>query len=172
MSILSEQADLTAVITRLQSLGYVDGRSRFLMGTSQGGAVSAITAADNVRTVRGAILLCPAFLLADQTQERFERVEDIPASYQLLWMTVGRVYAESLLDYDLYKAISGYERDVLIPHGDADSGMERRPAHAILRKVPNKKCDRLSQKGLPISFFCCILSPKMRHCRLRSLGRI
>lgn len=35
-------------------------------------------------------------------------------------MTVGRVYAESLLDYDIYKAVSGYERDVLILHGDAD----------------------------------------------------
>lgn len=47
-------------------------------------------------------------------------VEEIPDTYFSLWMTIGRVYAENLLDYDIYEAISGYEKDVLILHGDAD----------------------------------------------------
>lgn len=120
MSIFTEQADLEAVITMLQGLDYVDENNLFLIGTSQGGAVSAITAADHQEEVRGAILLYPAFCLVDQTKERFASVEDIPDTYFSLWMTVGRAYAENLLDYDIYEAISGYEKDVLILHGDAD----------------------------------------------------
>lgn len=37
-----------------------------------------------------------------------------------MWMTVGREYFVNLLDYDIYKAISTYDRDVLLIHGDAD----------------------------------------------------
>lgn len=121
MSIFTEQADLEAVIAMIQSLDYVDSDNLFLMGTSQGGAVSAITAAAHQEEIKGAILLYPAFCLVDRTQERFSSVEDIPDTYFSLWMTVGRAYAENLLDYDIYEAISTYEKDVLILHGDADS---------------------------------------------------
>lgn len=38
-----------------------------------------------------------------------------------MWMTVGRIFAEDLLDYDIYEAISAYKKDVLLIHGDADS---------------------------------------------------
>lgn len=57
----------------------------------------------------------------DRTKEQFENVEDIPDTYHLMWMTVGRSYAENLLDYDIYEAISAYNKDVLLIHGDADS---------------------------------------------------
>lgn len=120
MSIFTEQADLEAVIDRIQSLDYVDGDHLFLMGTSQGGAVSAMTAAARQEEIKGAILLYPAFCLVDRTKERFDSAEDIPDTYFSLWMTVGRAYAEKLLDYDIYEAISSYEKDVLILHGDAD----------------------------------------------------
>lgn len=33
---------------------------------------------------------------------------------------MGRVFAGDLLDYDIYEAASGYSRDVLLLHGDAD----------------------------------------------------
>ncbi len=45
MSVFTEQADLEAVIAMIQELDYVDQDNLFLMGTSQGGAVSAITGA-------------------------------------------------------------------------------------------------------------------------------
>lgn len=121
MSIFTEQADLEAVMAMLQSLDYVDSDNLFLMGTSQGGAVSAITAADHPEEIRGAILLYPAFCLVDMTKERFDSVEDIPDTYFSMWMTVGRTYAENLLDYDIYEAIQNYDKDVLLIHGDADS---------------------------------------------------
>lgn len=121
MSIFTEQADLEAVIDTISGLDYVDSDNIFLMGSSQGGAVSAITAAANPEKVQGAVLLYPAFVLVDNTKAQFARVEDIPDSYHLMWMTVGKAYAEKLLDYDIYEAIADYEQDVLIFHGDTDS---------------------------------------------------
>lgn len=121
MSIFTEQADLEEVIRMMQEQPFVDEDNIFLMGTSQGGAVSAITAAANKEKIKGAILLYPAFVLVDRTKEQFESVEDIPDTYYLMWMTVGRAYAEKLLDYDIYEAISTYDKDVLLIHGDADS---------------------------------------------------
>lgn len=121
MSIFTEQADLEAVIHMMQEQPFVDEENIFLMGTSQGGVVSAITAAEHKEEIRGMILLYPAFCLVDQTKERFESVEDIPDTYFSLWMTIGRTYAEKLLDYDIYDAISAYDKDVLLIHGDADS---------------------------------------------------
>ena len=121
MSIFTEQADLEAVIGMVQELPYVDNDNIFLMGTSMGGAVSAITAAAHEDEIQGAILLYPAFVLVDNANEQFESVEDIPDTYHLMWMTVGHVFAEDLLDYDIYEAISAYKKDVLLIHGDADS---------------------------------------------------
>ena len=121
MSIFTEQADLEAVIGMVQELPYVDNDNIFLMGTSMGGAVSAITAAAHEDEIQGAILLYPAFVLVDNANEQFESVEDIPDTYHLMWMTVGHVFAGGLLDYDIYEAISAYKKDVLMIHGDADS---------------------------------------------------
>lgn len=121
MSIFTEQADLEAVIRTMKEQPFVDQENIFLMGTSQGGAVSAITAAANKEEIQGMILLYPAFVLVDHVKEQFEKVEDIPDTYDLMWMTVGRAYAENLLDYDIYEAISDYDKDVLLIHGDADS---------------------------------------------------
>ena len=121
MSIFTEQKDLEAVISMIQSLDYVDADNLFLVGTSQGGAVSAITASGHKDEIRGAVLLYPAFCLVDNTKERFKSVEEIPDTYFSLWMTVGRTYAENLLDYDIYDVISSYKKDVLILHGDADN---------------------------------------------------
>ena len=49
MSVFTEQADLEAVITRVKGLDYVDSDNLFLIGTSQGGAVSALTGAVSSR---------------------------------------------------------------------------------------------------------------------------
>lgn len=90
-------------------------------GNYQVGAVSAITAAAHEDEIQGAVLLYPAFVLVDNAKEQFASADEIPDIYYLLWMTVGRVFAEDLLDYDIYEAISTYKKDVLLIHGDADS---------------------------------------------------
>lgn len=120
MSIFTEQKDLEAVITTIQSLDFIDQNQIFLLGTSQGSVVSAITAASNKEMIKGMILLYPAFVLVDNAQELFKNGDDIPENYYHMWMNVGKVYFEDLLDYDVYNVMSLYDKDVLIIHGDHD----------------------------------------------------
>jgi len=120
MSIFTEQKDLEAVIKSLKKKKYVDKKNIFLFGTSQGGAVSAITAAEHQKEIRGLILFYPAFVLVDNAKSLFNSVDEIPDKYYLMWMEVGKTYFKDLLDYDIYEDIKAYKKKVLIVHGDAD----------------------------------------------------
>lgn len=121
MSLFTEQADLEAVIKMMQELDYVDNSNLFLLGTSQGGAVSALTGAKHPDEIKGMVLLYPAFVMVDNANELFHSAEEIPGTYYFMWMNVGRTYFEPLLDYDIYADITDYTKDILILHGDADS---------------------------------------------------
>lgn len=120
MSIFTEQKDLEAVIKSLKKKKYVDQKNIFLFGTSQGGAVSAITAAKHRKEIRGLILFYPAFVLVDHAKAEFKSVDEIPDKYYFMWMEVGKTYFKDLLDYDIYEDIKAYKKKVLIVHGDAD----------------------------------------------------
>lgn len=108
MSVFTEQADLEAVLAMAQELDFVDPDRIFLLGTSQGGAVSAITAAEHADEIRGLILLSPAFVLVDNANERYSSPEEIPESTFFLWMEVGRAYFAPLIGYDIYEDIADY----------------------------------------------------------------
>lgn len=120
MSLFTEQADLEAVIRMIQGFAYVDTEKLFLIGTSQGGAVSAITGAAHADEIHGMVLIYPAFVMVDDAKELFGNVNHIPDTYNFMGMDVGRTYFETLLDYDIYGAIAAYDKDVLVIHGDAD----------------------------------------------------
>ena len=121
MSVFTEQADLEAVITRVKGLDYVDSDNLFLIGTSQGGAVSALTGVSHPEDIRGMVLLYPAFILSERANQMFRSTEEIPDSLYFMWMDVGRAYFEPLIGYDIYEHITSYDRDVLLIHGSADN---------------------------------------------------
>lgn len=137
MSLFTEEADLEAVISMIQGLPYVDSENLFLMGTSQGGAVSAITGAAHPEEIRGMVLLYPAFVMVDRANQLFRRPEEIPDTYYFMWMQVGRAYFEPLLDYDIYGAIAAYDKDVLLIHGDADNIVPLSYSQRALQAYPS-----------------------------------
>ena len=147
MSVFTEQADLEAVISMMQGLPYVDSRNLFLMGTSQGGAVSAITGAAHPDEIRGMVLLYPAFVLADNANELFQSADEIPDTYYFLWMNVGRAYFEPLLGYDIYAEIAAYDSDVLLIHGDADSIVPLSCSERALEAYPSAELKVISGAG-------------------------
>lgn len=147
MSIFTEQTDLEAVLNMIRQQPYVDDDNIFLMGTSMGGAVSAITAAAHENEIKGAILLYPAFVLVEDAKEQFKSAADIPETYYHMWMTVGRVFTEDLLDYDIYEAISAYKKDVLIIHGDADTIVPLRDSERALEVYDSARLEVLPGAG-------------------------
>ena len=121
MSIFTEQADLEAVIAKMKELPFVDSENIFLVGASQGGAVSALVAAANPQDVRGMALIYPAFVIPDDARKDFASIDDVPEAYDFMGMTIGKAYYEGLFDYDIFGAIAPYAGNVLIIHGDADA---------------------------------------------------
>lgn len=121
MSVMTEVSDLEAVMEAAQGWDFVDENKIALLGTSQGGIVSAITAARHTDRVLGLVLMYPAFLVGDAVHEQFDSLDDVPDRFQFIWITAGRPYVEDMWDYDVYEEIGDYTGKVLLLHGSADS---------------------------------------------------
>ncbi len=120
MTLFTEKEDLLAVYEEVKHWEMVDSNGIFLFGGSQGGMVSALAAEELQGAVRGLILKYPAFCIADNWNERFSRQEDIPDTYELWGMELGRIYFESIRDFKIWERIGNYENKVFIMHGTED----------------------------------------------------
>ena len=103
-----------------KTLDVVDQENLFLLGESQGGCAVAITAPSHRDDVRAMVQYYPAFCTPDDARKRFPSVSEIPDTYKAFNRKVGRVYAEKLLDFDVWQEIAPYDRPDLIIHGNAD----------------------------------------------------
>lgn len=121
MSVFTEQDDLNAVVDAVLALDTTDTDNLFLLGESQGGFVSAITAAQRQEDIRGMILFYPALCIADDARARYATQEEVPETYKIMGKTVGRIYSQGLYDYDVDAHIAPYTGPVLILHGDKDT---------------------------------------------------
>ncbi len=152
MTIFTEKQDLLSVISYAQNLEITDSSRLTLLGCSQGGLVSALAAADLRDEVEQLILFYPALCIPDDARSgkmMFARFDPshIPEVLHCGPMTLGGEYARSVLDLDVYEAISPYEGRVLIIHGTEDQIVDisyaRRAAevysHASLIEVENGK---------------------------------
>lgn len=137
MSVFTEKADLEAVLSMIRSLDYVDRERIFLMGTSQGGMVSAMAGAAHPEEVRGMMLLYPAFCIPENARAQFTTLGSVPDQVSFFsWLTVGRRYVEDVWDYDVYADIAAYEKDVLILHGDRDGIVELAYSQRAIEAYP------------------------------------
>ena len=153
MSVLTEIADLDAVIDVLREHGKVDAERLFLMGNSQGGYVSACVAAKREADVRALVLNFPAFCIGDNASRL---VEDefggiVPDQAVIGDLTIGRRYLQDAIDLDVFGLIGGYSGDVLIVHGSDDEVV---PAEYSLRAacVYGKAAELGILGGMPHGF--------------------
>jgi len=121
MSVLTEARDLMNVMDSLKELDYIDADQIFLFGLSQGGFVSAYTAAQRPDDVKGLILFYPAFVLQENCWKNHSSVDDIPETEEMMGVTVGAIYSRDAMSFDIYEEIAKYTKDVLICHGDKDT---------------------------------------------------
>ncbi len=116
MSIFTEEDDLNAVVNHFKKQGY---KKIFLLGASQGGVVSAMTAADR-KDIKGLVLFYPAFVLRDDMLKRFPN-NKFPKTFDMWGMTLGREYLARLPKYNIEKEVIRYHGPVLLVHGTSDS---------------------------------------------------
>ena len=147
MSVLTEIKDLEAVIDYVQSLPYVNPDELLLMGCSQGGFVSALTAAKLKSRVKKLVLFYPAFCIPDDARAgkmMFAKFDpkNIPDHIRCGPMKLGRCYMADVIDMNPFEEIARYEGDVLIVHGTADKIVNIKYAEQAFDTYRNEPYER------------------------------
>ena len=91
MSVLTEVQNLKDAIRIASGLEYVDPQKIYLMGSSQGGLVTALTA-EEVTNIAGLFLFYPAFSLPDDIRSSFPKLDEVPETFNLLGTKIGKIY--------------------------------------------------------------------------------
>lgn len=121
MSVLTEVSDLNAVMDFVEEKDYVDKERLFLLGQSQGGLVTALTAAERAEEVNAMVLVYPAFCIVDDLHEFIPDINEVTGdTVETAMGTLGAVYAKDAYDLDVMAEISSYDGDVLLIHGIND----------------------------------------------------
>jgi len=120
MSIYDEQSDLQAIVDFFKQQSDVDSDNIVLIGESQGGLVTALTAASMRNDIKAAVLVFPALCIPDDWNKRYPTVEEIPDTTRMWNVPLGRRYFLELRDMNVFKAIKPYKGPVLIVQGDKD----------------------------------------------------
>lgn len=120
MSIPDECSDLKAVIEYFRGRPDVDPDRIVLLGESQGGLISALTASDMPDAVSRLILVFPAFCIPDNWNQRYPDVNEIPDTTWLWNVPLGRRFFEEIRDMNVFQGMENFEKPVLIIQGDKD----------------------------------------------------
>lgn len=137
MSVMTEVADMNAVLDMIRAEPFTDPDHLFLMGASQGGLVAALTAAEREADIAALILYYPALVIPDTARAQYSDPDDIPETFNNLGITVGKPYYADILDVDVYGTIGNYTKDVLIIHGDSDSLVPIASSEQALQSYPS-----------------------------------
>jgi len=124
MSVLTEIEDLKAVIDYVKTKENVDVDRISLLGCSQGGVVSAITA-KKILNIHSLILFYPAFCIADDARQGkmlFAKFDpnNMPSIIQKFPMKLSSKYAESVINWQIKDMAGDYDGPVLFIHGTND----------------------------------------------------
>lgn len=117
MSILDEQSDLRVIVNYFHSKGH---QHIVLIGESQGGLVSALTAAQMKDKVSQLVLVFPALCIPQNWRARYPKLSDIPEVTELWGVKMGRRFFEEIHDMNTFDIIGKYRGPVLIVQGDKD----------------------------------------------------
>lgn len=125
MTIFTEKSNLLATYNYIKKMSNVDSSQIFLFGGSQGGLVTALATEEVAAGVKGMILYFPAFNIPDDWRTMHPDVNKIPATIDFWGLTLGKVFATSIHDFDPFQHIGSYSKNVLILYG-ADDAIVRR----------------------------------------------
>ena len=125
MTLFTEREDLEALIDYAKNIKGFNGRL-YLFGGSQGGMVSAMAAQTRPDDIAGLSLIFPAFSIPDDwgsryPENKFPDAEDIPEIIPWWGVDLGRDFAATARDFDIYEHMAEFTKPVMIFHGTADN---------------------------------------------------
>lgn len=132
MTVFTEVEDLRAVVKAIRQQAFVDKDHVYLLGSSQGGLVSALTAEEMPDELAGMVLFYPAFNIPELVKQfsgwgnmgnwgdfgdwgDWGDFGDFGGM-----MSMSEAYIASIKDFDVWAHIGSFPRPVCIVHGTQD----------------------------------------------------
>ena len=140
MSILTEESDLSCVISFFRKQTYIDRNNLFIIGASLGGAVASLYTSKNIDKINSLILLYPGLNVYDSVHEFYDSLEDVPNEFSFKgWMDVGKIFIKDAWNINFYDYISQINKPVLILHGDKDNLVSIDYSKKAVEILPNAR---------------------------------
>ena len=146
MSVLTEVQNLKDAIRIASGLEYVDPQKIYLMGSSQGGLVTALTA-EEVTNIAGLFLFYPAFSLPDDIRSSFPKLDEVPETFNLLGTKIGKIYITDIYDMDPYANLDKLGMPVRIYHGKDDNIVPITASQKAMKRLGNARLTTLEDTG-------------------------
>ena len=147
MTVFTEMEDLEIVLAKTRTLDIIDPGKVFMLGSSQGGLVTALVAEKHAADTKGMILFYPAFNIPDLIS-RFSSVSGDGGSFGDFGgpgglgsgfgsMGMSDAFVNSIKDYDVYANIGTYPEDIIILHGTNDFIVDIKYSEQAVEKYPS-----------------------------------
>ena len=146
MSVLTEVQNLKDAIRIASGMEYADPQKIYLMGSSQGGLVTAMTA-EEVTNIAGLFLFYPAFSLPDDIRSSFPKLDEVPETFNLLGTKIGKKYITDIYDMDPYANLDKLAMPVHIYHGKDDNIVPLTASQKAMQRLGNARLTTLEDTG-------------------------
>ena len=146
MSVLTEVQNLKDAIRIASGMEYVDPQKIYLMGSSQGGLVTALTA-EELTNIQGLFLFYPAFSLPDDIRSSFPKLDEVPETFNLLGTKIGKKYITDIYDMDAYANLDKLGIPVHIYHGKDDYIVPLTASQKAMKRLKDARLTTLEDTG-------------------------
>ena len=146
MSVLTEVQNLKDAIRIASGMEYADPQKIYLMGSSQGGLVTALTA-EELTNIQGLFLFYPAFSLPDDIRSSFPKLDEVPATFNLLGTKIGKKYITDIYDMDPYANLEKLGMPVHIYHGKDDNIVPLTASQKAMKRLKDARLTTLEDTG-------------------------
>ena len=146
MSVLTEVQNLKDAIRIASGMEYTDPQKIYLMGSSQGGLVTALTA-EELTNIQGLFLFYPAFSLPDDIRSSFPKLDEVPETFNLLGTKIGKKYITDIYDMDAYANLDKLTMPVHIYHGKDDNIVPLTASQKAMKRLKDARLTTLEDTG-------------------------
>ena len=146
MSILTELQNLRDALQFASSLPFVKADQIYLMGSSQGGFVSALMAQE-AANLAGVFLLYPAFSLPDDIRSTFPSLDAGPETFNLLGTKISKKYIADVYPIDAYEGLGKITAPVHIYHGADDFIVPLTASQKAMKRLKDARLTTLEDTG-------------------------
>ena len=133
----------------IKGCDFTDSERIFLYGESQGGFVSALTAAEMKEDIAGIALLYPAFCIPDNWLDRDPAELREPVDF--MGMKLSDKFYCGVPRYDVYEHIGSFDKPVLIFHGTADKLVDISYSERVCEAFPSCGLEVYENEGHGLS---------------------